>query len=54
MGEDACAIGRGTYIKKKSDLQKKLPGQVRTAVPREGVYTAMIIVYYNTVKEYFH
>ena len=88
MGEDACAIGRGTYLKnkqildlfflelsleiwawgrkeilaynlfqfcflllgrgrlcnrkgdiyqKKSDLQKKVLGQVRPAVPREGV-----------------
>ena len=37
LGEDACAIGRGTYIKKKSDLQKKILGQVRTAVPWEGV-----------------
>ena len=43
MAEDACAIGGGTYIKKKSDVQKKILGQVRTAVPREAVDTATII-----------
>ena len=43
--EDTCAIGRGTYIKKKSDLQRQLLWHVRTAVPREGVDAPMIRVY---------
>ena len=30
----------GPISKKKSDLQKQILGQVRTAVPREGVGTA--------------
>ena len=46
MGEDACAIGRGTYLKKKQildlfflelSLEICSLGEVMTGVPREGV-----------------
>ena len=45
---------KGDLHLKKSDLQKPILGQGRTAVPREGVDAAILRVYENTVKEYLH
>ena len=42
---------KGDLHLKKSDLQKQILGQVRTAVPREGVDTAISRVMANMLQE---
>ena len=43
---------KGDLYKKKQTLESC--NMVRTAVPREGVDTAITRLYQNTVKEYLH